>query len=100
MRFSLLAGLAAVAILGGGAPVAAADVTVLLPRQRTAYQTNERIDLAVVRSGDKDLAAGDLVLTARGADGSALAFTFPVKAARAASGPPRSVEHLHLSGWL
>jgi hypothetical protein len=100
MRFSFCAGLTAAAVLWGAAPAAAADVKVLLPRLRTAYQTNERIDLAVVRSGDKDLPAGDLVLTVRGADGSALAFTFPVKAARAASGPARSVEHLHLSGWL
>jgi hypothetical protein len=96
----LCVGLTAAAILGGTAPATAADVKIVLPRLRTAYQTNERIDLAVVRSGDKGLAAGDLVLTLRGEGGSALSFTFPAKGAHTASGPARAVEHLHFNGWL
>ncbi len=78
----------------------AADVQILWPLQRKVYQTNERLDLTVVRSDPQGLAAGDLVLKVRGEDGSALSFTFPVKKADAKAGAARSVEHLHLNGWL
>jgi hypothetical protein len=98
MRRSLLfLGLAVLGLLRSAAG-ARADVKIVLPLQRTAYQTNERIDVDVVRGDAKPLAAGDLVLKVRGTDGSALAFTFPVKASGGA--PARAVEHLHLSGWL
>src|SRR5262245_53722615 len=101
MRDRFLLGAAALCLLWAGpGSAAAADLRIVLPRQRTAYQTNERIDLDVIRSDGKDLAAGDLVLKVRGADGSELSFTFPVKAVRAGAGQPRSVEHLHVSGWL
>jgi hypothetical protein len=81
-------------ILAAPAALCAADLQVLQPLGRTAYQTNEWMDLAVVRQG-KDLAAGDLVLRALGADGSKLAFTFAVPAAAGAR-----TEHLHLNGRL
>jgi hypothetical protein len=101
MRSRLLLG-ALTLCLPWAAPgrAAAADVKVVLPLQRTAYQTNERIDVDVIRSDGKGLRAGDLVLKLRCTDGSDLSFTFPVKAVRSGSGPPRSVEHLHVSGWL
>jgi hypothetical protein len=87
---------------------------ILLPQARTAFQTNETIDVSVFRSADKPLAAGELVLTLIGrrqetppttdrrqetpptdADGSRLSFTFPV-----AGGGQRKTEHLHVNGWL
>lgn len=68
---------------------------ILLPQVRTAFQTNETIDISVFRSADKPLAAGELVLTLNGQDGSRLSFTFPV-----AAGGPRQTEHLHVNGWL
>jgi hypothetical protein len=77
-------------------PLPAAEVKIVLPLARKVYQTNERIDLSVVRSAKEALPAGDLVLTLRGADGSKLSFTFPVKKAE----PGASVEHLHVNGWL
>jgi hypothetical protein len=87
--------LCSLVIFGAGAGARAAELKILLPLQRTAYQTNERIDLAVVRSDKAALPAGDLLLSVKGEDGSMLAFTFPVKQANAR----RAVEHLHLNGW-
>ena len=57
-------------------PLAAAELKLLLPLGRTSYQTNERIDVSVLRSADMPLSTGDLLLTMRGEDGSRLAFTF------------------------
>jgi len=48
----------------------AGPVRILLPLARTVYQTNETIDVSVVRSSSQALAKGDLVLTLTGADGS------------------------------
>jgi hypothetical protein len=81
-------------------PASAAELRILLPLNRTAYQTNERINLAVVRSANQALAAGDLVLKVQGEDGSRLSFTFPVAKADPEGGAARAVEHLHLNGWL
>ena len=79
-----------------------AETSLVLPQTRTAYQTNERIDLAAIRSGAEALAAGNLVLTLLGEDGSKLSFTFPVKDVplAAAGKGARATEHLYLNGWL
>jgi hypothetical protein len=57
-----------------------APLEILLPLARTAYQTNETIDLAVVRQSPQALAPGDLTLLVTGGDGSRLAFTFALPA--------------------
>jgi hypothetical protein len=67
----------------------AADIKLLLPLGRTAYQTNEVIDLAVVRGAGRP--ASELLLTLAGTDGSRFEAAFPAT---------RAVEHLHLNGWL
>jgi hypothetical protein len=95
-----LLGLAALLIGSLSASLEAADVKVLLTQGRTAYQTNERIDLAVVRSAAEALPAGDLALTLAGEDGSKLAFSFAAPPVAAAAGGAKRTEHLHLSGWL
>ena len=82
-------------VLALGLPVMAAEVQILQPLNRTAYQTNERIDLAIVRTNDGDLTPGNLVLTLTGRHGSRMSFRFPVK-----GGGNRAVEHLHLNGRL
>ena len=87
-------------LLFGLRPAAAAKLALLLPLGRAAYQTNEPIDLSVVRSDAQALAAGDLLLTVTGEDGSKLAFTFPVKAVPVVGNDARATEHLHLNGWL
>ena len=77
------------ALLVVSLPASAAQVTLVMPLNRTAYQTNETIDLSVVRSDAQALAAGDLLLTVTGDDASKLTFTFPVKAAAVAGSDAR-----------
>lgn len=78
----------------GASSLVAAEL--LFPQARTAFQTNEWIDVSVVRSVDSGtLAAGPLQLTLAGTDGSRLAFEFPVD-----GGGPRRTEHLHVHGGL
>ncbi|OPZ28207.1 MAG: hypothetical protein BWZ02_01375 [Lentisphaerae bacterium ADurb.BinA184] len=80
-----------------------AEVTLRLdlPLGRGAYQTNEFIDLAVVRASTGEaLAAGTLGLKVTGTDGSAMGFVFPARAVAAADGGAQAVEHLRLNGWL
>ncbi len=95
--------LLAVILLGGlamGLNSAAAELKLSLPLGRKAYQTNEQIDLAVVRADTRALAAGTLTLTLAGTDGSALSFDFPVAAVPVTGNDARATEHLHLNGWL
>lgn len=77
-----------------------AKTELVLPLGRTAYQTNEDIHLAVVRSAEKALAAGDLVLTLAGDDGSRLSFTLAVPAVALVGADARATEHLYLDGRL
>ncbi len=78
----------------------AAEVKLLLPLNRTAYQTNEWIDLAVVRRSPQPLPAALLVLTLTGADGSVIRSTFAAPALAVQGKEARGTEHLHLNGWL
>jgi hypothetical protein len=71
-----------------------AGTRLLLPLGRSAYQTNEMIDVSVVREG-KSLPAGELKLTLAGKDGSKITAEFPVKAS-----PAGTTEHLQINGWL
>jgi hypothetical protein len=76
----------------------AAEVKVLLPLGRAAYQTNEWIDLTVLRNSADGLKEGPLVLALAGPDGSRIDLTFT---AHASEGRPASVaEHLRLDGRL
>jgi len=68
--------------------------------ERTAFQTNETFDLAVIRSGEGDLPGGDLTLTLTAADGTKSVFTFTVPAVRAVDGLARATETFHLNGRL
>lgn len=79
-------------------PALAADVKVLLPLGRTAYQTNEWIDISVVRSDSQALPTGTLTLALKPVsfEGGDVTATFEVPAAKES----RRVEHLHVNGWL
>ena len=77
----------------------ASQAQIDFPLNRTAYQTNEFIHLAIVRSDTAALQAGDLNLALTGEDGSSLKCTFPVKAV-AVDKDARSIEHIYLNGWL
>jgi hypothetical protein len=93
----MAAGLAACLFTGAAA---AADVKILLPLGRTAYQTNEWIDVSVVRSGSSALPASDLRLTLTGDHGGKVAATFAASAAPVRGKEARAVEHLHVNGFL
>ena len=75
------------------------ELKLLLPLGRTAYQTNERIDLALVRSSGAALPAGTLELRLVGADGSRMRFAFPTRAVPLRDGTAQATEHLHVNGW-
>ena len=77
---------------------AGVEVKLFLPQGRTAFQTNERIDLTVTRTemGNPPQA---LVVTVAGETGE-LAFTFRDRGADRSPGTAKLVEHLHLDGWL
>jgi hypothetical protein len=87
-------------LAASAAPAAAAELRFLLPLGRTAYQTNERIDLAVVRRDKVALPGGELVLKLQGDDASRLTFTFPAQKVEPAGGEARAVEHLYVNAWL
>ena len=78
----------------------AAELQIAFPQARDAFQTNEAIDVSVVRSSSQALAAGSLQLKLSGADGSSLAFAFPLDSVNLKGDAARSTEHLHLNGWL
>ncbi|MBI2190539.1 MAG: hypothetical protein HYU36_00975 [Planctomycetes bacterium] len=86
--------LPAAAALTLSAAISHAAESILLPLQRTAYQTNEWIDVSVVRED-----FGPLTLRLASNDGSRLSFSFP-----AAEVQPeqsfRHTDHYHVNGWL
>ena len=79
---------------------AQAGLALTFPLGRTAYQTNESIHLAVVRSAPTPLRAGDLVLTVTGRDGSRMAFTLAAGAAGLVGKDARATEHVYLNARL
>ncbi|MEI6518440.1 MAG: hypothetical protein WCO98_00105 [bacterium] len=98
-QFRLLIAMLIVGLLAG-ISASAAKLQVLLPLNRTAYQTNELIDISVVRSDVQALPAGLLTLTVTGDDASKMTFAFPVKAVLMAGADARNTEKLRLNGWL
>ncbi len=87
-------------LLLAGMSASAANLQVLMPLNRTAYQTNEIIEVSVVRSDVQPLTAGILIMTVTGDDASKMSFTFPVKAIPVVGTDARSTEKLSLNGWL
>jgi hypothetical protein len=78
----------------------AAELQLLMPLGRVAYQTNETIDLAVVRSSSTALEAGDLLLAVKGEDGSQMDFHFPLAGVPVEGKDARATVEAHLNGWL
>ncbi len=103
LRRAGCASLLALALASAALHAAAATrLELLLPLKRTVYQTNEQIDLAVLRvASDAALAADVLQLEAVGDNGSRLTFTFPLAAVPPdAKGEARATERLHLDAAL
>jgi hypothetical protein len=80
--------------------VPAAELKLLLPLGRTAYQTNEWIDVSVVRSSDEARKESGLKLTLTGKNGGAVSVTFDVPAVPLAGRQARATEHLHVNARL
>jgi len=78
----------------------AAELKVVLPSGRAAYQTNEMIDVSVIVSDAGALPATELVLMVTSKDGSRMAFSFPVAAVPAGENGARAVEHYRLNARL
>ena len=81
-------------------PSLAAELKIVLPQGRVAYQTNETIAVSVVRRDAQALPAANLTLTVSGADASKLVFTFPLPAVAAQGGPALATDHLALNANL
>lgn len=78
----------------------AAELKIVLPQGRSAFQTNEWIDVTVLRSDTGALPGGTLNLTLAGKDASKVAAAFAVPAVAVQNGSARATEHYHLNGWL
>lgn len=91
---------AIVGLLRSVTPTAAAELEIVLPLGRTACQTNEWIDLSVVRLGTDSLDAGELRMNLGSDDGSRLEFAFCIPAAAKDDASTRRMEHYHLCGCL
>src|SRR5690348_7409546 len=97
LRYVLTAAvLTGVALSASAAP----QVRTVMPLGRSTYQTNEQIDVDLVRSDATPLAASPVALTLTGGDGSKLAFTFAGHAAGLSGSSADVTEHLHVNGWL
>lgn len=98
-------GLCTLLALATAASLAAAEgpaskLTLHFPLTRKAYQTNERIEVSVVRSSSAAIPAEELTLRLLGEDQSKLEFSFPVPAVEVDGKEARRTEHLYLNGWL
>jgi hypothetical protein len=92
------------ALIAVSLTVRAAEISypkLILPLGRSAYQTNEMIDVSVVRRDPAAIPAGELVLTITGLDdGSKATIVFPAKAIAVEGSDARATEHLHINGRL
>jgi hypothetical protein len=102
MRKMALVGTMVWGTLLGVGRVGAADLELRLPLRRTAYQTNEKLSLAVIRSAtNADLPAVKADLDLRGADGSVLHVVLPLPfVAAATQGVTVATEHVGLDARL
>ncbi len=99
LRF-LMAGMLLVILVAAQPGWAQVKLQILLPLGRVAYQTNERIDVSVLRTSAAVMPAAELAFTVTGEDASKLAFTFPLAAVPVVGADARATEHLHLNGAL
>jgi len=92
--------LASLMFLLPAALAGAAELKLTFPQNnRKTFQTNERIDVSVVRSGEADMPAGTLTLALVG-EKSKMTFAFDLKGVTAADGKASATDHLHLNGWM
>jgi len=100
MRFERVLCVTLVSAFALAGPLFAAQVEVTLPLGRQVYQTNESIPIAVVRSSDEALPAGEMEVTVTGNDASQMVFELDVPAVAAGADGARRTEHVYLDGRL
>ena len=88
------------ALLLALSPAGAAELKLLFPLGRQAYQTNEGVDIAVVRGSADALQPGVLALKLIGDNGSDAQFTWPVAGAAVEGKGAQRTEHLRLNARL
>jgi len=76
------------------AMAAGVEMKLAFPQGRAAFQTNELIDVSIVRSGEGELPAGNLTLVLAN-EQSTMTFVFGLPA-----GNGSATDHLRLNGWL
>jgi len=76
------------------AAMASAELKLVFPQNRGAFQTNELINVSILRTGEGELPAGSLTLALEG-EKTKMTFVFDLKA-----GSQSATDHLHLNGWL
>jgi len=72
----------------------AVELKLHFPQNRTVFQTNEQIDVSVIRTDEGALPAGNVTLVLKG-ENTTMTFVFGLKA-----GSGSATDHLHLNGWL
>jgi len=72
----------------------AAEMKLAFPQNRKTFQTNEMIDVSVVRTGEGALPAGNVTLVLTG-ENSKMTFVFGLQA-----GAGSATDNLHLNGWM
>ncbi len=83
------------------AHAADADLKILFPQNRTAFQTNEWIDISVLRNAPAAIPAATLTLTLAGVeDQSKITATFELPAVPGDGKTFAATEHYHINGWL
>ena len=97
ISLALLAILLAMSVLS---PTMAAELQLLLPLNRVAYQTNEWIPISVVRNDAAPLSAGMLELRLRSEDGSVVSVNYQLKAVPVVGNNSRATEHYQINGML
>ncbi|HEY8667831.1 MAG TPA: hypothetical protein VIL86_14280, partial [Tepidisphaeraceae bacterium] len=103
LRFLTHCAISLAAILAAGTSAPAAELSIALPLNRTVYQTNEQIDVSVLRTDAQALAASPLTLTLSSPEAGKATFTFDAPAAEAGGvkgADARATSHLHLDGRL
>ena len=92
--------LAVLAVAAARPAFGAGKIEMFLPLNRDAYQTNETIPLAIVRTAGEAMPAGDLGVTVTGDDGSVMKFTLRVPAVPVAGKNAATTEHVYLNARL
>lgn len=87
-------------LLAASAARAEQSLQIVFVQGRANFQTNEIVEVAVVRSDVQALAAGELRVLLRGPGGSSGEFFFALPAAAVRDGKAQATAHLRYSGWL